>query len=281
MPARSPSSAIATRGSIGRRARSRRSWSCPRVRSGTARGMRPGLRNTRSSRGAAARAAVTPPGAEASADRDRPCRRRRTDALAGLERWRARHPEAAAHLKRCRRARRRDARKVPARGRASASTCSTSRLRSGPPRSRSIRTALRTATPMQPAARRAEDLLELVRRRDLELIVAAVARLLVGAPPRENRRVTEARPLQVVVLDLAHALDAQRLPRQILAGAPAALAARHARRRRQPPVPPSPATGAGPSRCRATARARSASSSARAIVNADVTPTWCSLPASS
>ncbi len=35
------------------------------------------------------------------------------DALAGLERWRARHPEAAAHLAASRRARRRDARPVP------------------------------------------------------------------------------------------------------------------------------------------------------------------------
>ena len=67
---------------------------------------------------------------------------------------------------------------------------------------------------------------------DLELIVAAVARRLVGTPAQEDRRVAEAIALHVVVLHLAHALDPQRLPRQILAGAPAALAARHARRRR-------------------------------------------------
>ena len=36
--------------------------------------------------------------------------------------------------------------------------------------------------------------------------------------------------LQVVVLHLAHALDPQRLPRQVFARAPAALCARHPRR---------------------------------------------------
>src|SRR5471032_1001232 len=80
------------------------------------------------------------------------------------------------------------------------------------------------------AASRAEDLLELVRRGDLELVVTAVLGPLVETPALENRRVTEARTLHVVVLDLAHALDPQRLPRQIFTGAPAAPAARHARR---------------------------------------------------
>ena len=40
----------------------------------------------------------------------------------------------------------------------------------------------------------------------------------------------EAVALQVIVLHLAHALDAHRFPREVLAGAPAALAAGHARR---------------------------------------------------
>src|SRR5687768_9277539 len=74
--------------------------------------------------------------------------------------------------------------------------------------------------------RRAEDLLELVRSRDLELIVAAVRRPFVVAPALKDRGVTESRPLHVVVLHLAHPFDAERLPRKILARAPAALAPR-------------------------------------------------------
>src|SRR5678815_3803666 len=76
---------------------------------------------------------------------------------------------------------------------------------------------------------RAEDLLELVRSRDLELIVAAVLRLLVGAPSFEHRGVAKAIALHVVVLHLAYTFDTHRLPRQILSGAPAALTSRHAR----------------------------------------------------
>src|SRR6266851_6912947 len=75
---------------------------------------------------------------------------------------------------------------------------------------------------------RAEHLRELVRSRDLELIVSAVVRALIRAPALEHRRVPESIALHVVVFDLAHALDAQRLPRQILAGAPPALTAWHA-----------------------------------------------------
>ena len=54
------------------------------------------------------------------------------DALAGLERWKARHPEAAARLAGRRRARRLDARPLDARGRASASTCATCPRRERP-----------------------------------------------------------------------------------------------------------------------------------------------------
>src|SRR4051812_31809898 len=117
-------------------------------------------------------------------------------------------------------------------GRASASTCSMSlrncvrRKRRSIPTSRSPTTGTaRSAT----ARRRAEDLLELVRSRDLELIVAAVLRALVAAPALEDRSMAEARPLHVVVLDLADALDPQRFPREVLAGAPAALSPGHPR----------------------------------------------------
>src|SRR4029450_965254 len=78
-------------------------------------------------------------------------------------------------------------------------------------------------------AARPEDLLELVRRRDLELIVAAVVRILVGTPAQEDRGVAKAIALKVVVLHLAHAVDPYRLPRQIFPGAPSALPARHPR----------------------------------------------------
>src|SRR6185503_19225589 len=77
---------------------------------------------------------------------------------------------------------------------------------------------------------RPEDLLELVGRRDFELVIAAVARPLVRAPALKDRRMAKPRPLHMVVLDLTDSLYAQRLPRQILAGAPAALASGHARR---------------------------------------------------
>ena len=64
----------------------------------------------------------------------------------------------------------------------------------------------------------------------------------------------EAIALHVVVLHLAHALDPQRLPRQILAGAPAALAAGHAAR--------SPAHRRRPTRATDDRRARRSRSGA-------------------
>src|SRR5437773_11864124 len=79
------------------------------------------------------------------------------------------------------------------------------------------------------AISRAEDLFELERRGDVQLIVAAVARLFVGPPSEERRRVPETVALQVVVFDLAHSFDTQWFPRQVFAGTPAALAAAHAR----------------------------------------------------
>src|SRR2546425_467163 len=68
----------------------------------------------------------------------------------------------------------------------------------------------------------AEDPLELVGGRDLQLIVAAVLRSLVGSPAHELRGMPEARPLHVAVRDLADALGPKRLPAQVLAAVPAA-----------------------------------------------------------
>src|SRR5262249_26531837 len=73
-----------------------------------------------------------------------------------------------------------------------------------------------------------KDRLELLRRDHLELCVGARARVFVRSPAAELRRVSEARALHVVVADLGDELRAQRLPREVLPLAPAALAARHA-----------------------------------------------------
>src|SRR4051812_730308 len=75
----------------------------------------------------------------------------------------------------------------------------------------------------------AKHLLELVRRRDLQLIVLAVHRPLVRTPSQEYSGMPEAVALHVVVLHLADTLDPQRLPGQIFAGAPSTLPARHTR----------------------------------------------------
>src|SRR5262245_12007028 len=88
-----------------------------------------------------------------------------------------------------------------------------------------------------------EDRRQLVRRDHLELRVAALARGLVRTPPPELRGVAEAPALHVVVRDLDHQLRPERLPREILALAPAAVAPRHALRTRlravlARPVPP-------------------------------------------
>src|SRR5580765_4642619 len=103
---------------------------------------------------------------------------------------------------------------------------------SAPRRRRSIpmRTSPTSGLGSAIPAARAEHLLELVRGRDLELVVAAVDRPLIGTPSLEDGRVTESRALHVIVFHFAHPFDAKRLPRQIFPRAPAALAARHARR---------------------------------------------------
>ena len=68
-----------------------------------------------------------------------------------------------------------------------------------------------------------EDLPELHRHRRVELLVGARRRLAVGAPALEARGVAEPVALQVLVRDLGDQLDAQRLPRQVLARVPPAL----------------------------------------------------------
>src|SRR5260370_31182415 len=104
-------------------------------------------------------------------------------------------------------------------GRGSASTCSMCPRRSVPRRSRSIRISRLLF----------KDLREPVGSRDFELVVAAVRRWLVRSPTQKRRGMAEAIALHVVVLDLADALEAQRLPREILARVPPALTAGHAR----------------------------------------------------
>ena len=75
-----------------------------------------------------------------------------------------------------------------------------------------------------------EDRGKLESRNDLELIVATVVRWLVVAPAQERGGVAKPVALHVVVLHFADPLDAHRLPRQVLARAPTALAAWHALR---------------------------------------------------
>src|SRR5262245_14634586 len=66
----------------------------------------------------------------------------------------------------------------------------------------------------------AEDQSQLVRGRLLELVVAAVRGGLVGAPALEGGRVADAVALEMVVRDLDHTLEAEGLPRQVLAAVP-------------------------------------------------------------
>ena len=122
---------------------------------------------------------------------------RKEDALAGLERWKARHPDAAAHLQPA------DVLVDSMRGRSSTWT--------------RIRVNLEHVPPAAPAGSGAarpgrEDLVQVVGGGDLELVVAAVGRLLVRPPAQEGRGVAEPVALQVVVFDLAHPLDPERLP---------------------------------------------------------------------
>src|SRR5690606_32320190 len=71
-----------------------------------------------------------------------------------------------------------------------------------------------------------KDLVEVVGAHFFELIVPAVAGLLVGAPADECRAMPKAIPLQMIVLHLADALEPKWLPRKVLAGTPTAFSAR-------------------------------------------------------
>src|SRR5260370_10282935 len=77
------------------------------------------------------------------------------------------------------------------------------------------------------SAARSKNRHQLLRRNDFALGIRAVARFLVDAPSAKLRHVPESRPLHVFVGDLHHQLRPQRLPRQVLALAPAALPSRH------------------------------------------------------
>ena len=134
---------------------------------------------------------------------------------------------------------------------------------------------------INPRPGRAEDLRELVRSRDLELIVSAVRRLLVraasaGRSPRAGSdRLACGRISPRTTRSMRSGSHDEILP-----GAPAALAAGHA-------LIAWPAASAHCRQgCASIALVRSEASpatSARrvAIVNADVTPTCCSFPWSS
>ena len=199
--------------------------------------------------------------------------REKADALAGFERWKARHPEAGAHLKPA------DVLVDALRGRFRTWTRVRVNLQHVP---EALRPAQEPLDPDENMAdewngvsdpgRRAEHLLELVRGRDLELVVAAVDRPFVGTPTLEDGRVTESRALHVIVFHLADALDAKRLPREIFARAPTALAARHARHLALVPRP-TPAMDDRRALLHATAPAPPRAACASAIVNDEVTPT--------
>src|SRR5262249_39494532 len=109
-------------------------------------------------------------------------------------------------------------------GRGSASTSSMSRRSCGRARGSSIPTIRRLRRGLR---LRGENLLQGEGARDLELIVAAIGGILVGPPAQEGGAVAEAVAFHVVVLHFTHPLDPQRLPRQVLPLAPAALASGH------------------------------------------------------
>src|SRR6476469_3606286 len=116
-------------------------------------------------------------------------------------------------------------------GPACASICRTCRRSCARRRNRWIPT-LSPSTQRASALRtpRAKNLLEVVSARDFELVVTAIGRAFIRAPPQKRGGMAKAVALQMIVLDLAHALDPQGLPGKILAPRPAALRPRHARR---------------------------------------------------
>jgi hypothetical protein len=206
------------------------------------------------------------------------------DALAGLERWKAKHPEAAALLEFD------DVLVDSMRGRSTTWTRIRVNLRPRAGRAascgRSARPRLRSVGWLDASAAcvaRAEDALQLVGGCDFQLIVAAILRRLVGTPAQELGAVPETRALHVVERHLAHALGPQRLPAQVLAAIPAAGRAGNAlsfRIRlflRLGPVLPRVSV----ERVLAQRASSSTSCLRTAFVNVAVTPTWCSVPSSS
>ena len=225
-------SATGTRASTSMPAPWRSCWSSRRDRRPRAWATRRGRRTTRSRpvsrRASSRRRRRGQPGAgrrvpHEAADRDRPCR--------AASRTRSRGSSAGR-------------RAIPRpRPTSTEPTCWSTRCAGGPPpgpasaepgarsggaTARPGAARSRAARPGRRAQAVREDPGQLGGRSDLELVVAAVRRRLVGPPAQEDRGVPEPVALEVVVLHLADALDAQRLPRHVLARAPAALGAGHA-----------------------------------------------------
>ena len=222
-------------------------------------------------------------------------------ALAGLERWKSKHPEAAALLAVD------DVLVDSMRGRSSTWTRIRVNLRhvpeelrppqetpdpdDDPTREWRNRRAMKSKSERPVAfvgitriSDRQRKLRQLLRRNDFELGVRAVARLLVRAPPAKLRRVTEAAALHVLVSDFDHQFGTQRLPRQVLALAPAALAARHAMfgfTARWCLLGPMLSRGERRARSCGTARGIRPARGASLSVKLAHTPTCCSAPESS
>ena len=222
-------------------------------------------------------------------------------ALAGLERWKSKHPEAAGLLAVD------DVLVDSMRGRSSTWTRIRVNLRHVP---EALRPPQETPDPdddptrewrelrAKRASKKSSEPSPGVRRTHRPAKIAANScggttsscayvqsrRLLVRAPPSKMRHVPEARALHVLVGDFDHQLGPQRLPRQVLALAPAALAARH-------PLPgfpiagrmlgPLPSTGDRSSASSRYGARNSASSRRFSSVKLAQTPTCCSAPESS
>ena len=211
-------------------------------------------------------------------------------ALAGLERWKEKHPEAAKHLAVD------DVLVDSMRGRSSTWTRIRVNLRNVPEahpppqdtpdpdddptrewRENGARRRRAASVPVR------EDRRQLVRRDHLELGEGAVARPLVVAPAAKLRGVAEAAALHVVVGDLDDQLRTERLPGQVLALAPAARCAGPALSGRVAGCPPRAQSFHGwPSSASSRYGARNSTSSRRfASVKLAHTPTCCRLPDSS
>src|SRR5580704_1812854 len=72
-----------------------------------------------------------------------------------------------------------------------------------------------------------ENRCQLLRWNHFKLRISTIDRLLVGSPSAELCHMAEAAPLHVLVSDFHYQFGTQRLPGQVLALTPAALATRH------------------------------------------------------